>query len=259
MKYCYLILALLIASTVNAQNKLLFDTLKVDHTTKLIGRYPQYDKEKVYKDWNFIVENPESIKTLITSFVLGEEVQNEIEEPGFTLAVVQGGKEVKTWSVNPALNSVNTGGHTYRFNMENLRYLGKQYPFHYRHEKKSFKSKEDYQAYLDKQRSNERFLFAYEPTFQHEGSFELEFPRNQTFSSPQAISDYVKPYFARLVKEDDYQFAYFLSEKNLSNQNQFTITISGSKKLYNNLQIENIKQKNWSPSEAQGWFFYRVK
>ena len=41
--------------------KILFDTLTVDSTTKIIGRYPQYDKNRTFEKYNFIIEDSATI------------------------------------------------------------------------------------------------------------------------------------------------------------------------------------------------------
>jgi bisphosphoglycerate-independent phosphoglycerate mutase (AlkP superfamily) len=51
------ILFLLIVSNQVFSQKKLFDTLKIDATTKIIGRYPQYDRDKTYEKYNFIIED----------------------------------------------------------------------------------------------------------------------------------------------------------------------------------------------------------
>jgi hypothetical protein len=50
-----------------------------------------------------------------------------------------------------------------------------------------------------------------------------------------------------------------LKGKNLQDQTQFTMTIAGSKKLFDSLQIDGIKKDNWEPTVETGWFFYRTK
>ena len=37
------------------------------------------------------------------------------------------------------------------------------------------------------------------------------------------------------------------------------MTITGSKKVFNELQLENLKKENWAETVEEGWFFYRTK
>lgn len=252
---------LLLANSIwaTAQEKYIFDTSKVDATIKIIGRYPQYDKQKSYKKFNFIITDPETIKTVIMRMPLGKEGLNETEDPDFMISIIQKFDEVKTWTVNPTLQSVMSNGHTYAFDVSILKELSQKYPFDYRFDKIPFNSKSDYEEYLEKQMTNATFLFDYGPQFSYEGSFDIQFPRNNRFSSPKAISDYLTPIIEKIVAEDEYRLGYILNEKNMNDQTQYTMTISGSKKLYEQLQIDNLKNENWKKTVEIGWFFYRIK
>jgi hypothetical protein len=250
---------LTISFSLFAQEQYIFDTAKVTATTKLIGRYPQFDKEKSYKDLNFIIDDPEVIKRVIMTLPLGKEGPNTIADPNFRIIIVQDFKEIKTWIVNPNLNSVLTNGKTFEFDVSRLKRHSKTYPFDYKFEKIVFNNKEDYQSHLEKQKADKTFLFDYAPQFKYEGSFEIQFPRNETFSSPKAISEYLTPLVEKIVSKNEYRITYTLNEKNRNDQTQFTMTITGSKKLYNELQVDNLKKENWSNTIEEGWFFYRTK
>ncbi len=52
MKNLLLILISFISINVFSQ-KNIFDTLKIDSSTKIIGRYPHYDQSKTYEKYNF--------------------------------------------------------------------------------------------------------------------------------------------------------------------------------------------------------------
>jgi hypothetical protein len=258
MNNYFLIVTLALSLNLSAQDNLMFDTSKIDANTKLIGRYPQYDKQKTYKALNFIIEDSATIKAVISTLTLGKEGENTIEDPGFRLSLVRNFDEEKSWIINPSLNTAMYNGHTYAFNIHRVKKLAKKYPFKYRFDKIPFKTKQEYEAYLNKQKENKMFLFDYAPQFKYEGSFEVSFPRNQTFSSPKAISEYLEPFIEKLVSKGDYTVSYFLNEKNLKDQTQFTMTIRGSKILYDNLPLENLKKAEWKPTVEEGWFFYRT-
>ena len=256
----YLLFVILFSSfSLFGQEKLMFDITKIDSTTKLIGRYPLYDKQKTHKSLNFIVEDVETIKAMIKALPLGSEDDNIVEDPGFEIALIRNYVEEKSWSVNPSFNSVRNGGKTFSFDIKRLKKLSKKYPFDYKFEMIAFKDKAVYDSFLNKQRLDKSFLFSYDPPFGAlEGSFELEFPRNDPFSSPKAISEYLRPIIEKLVSSDQYSVSYSLNEKNMQNQTQFTMTIAGSKKLYNDLQLEGFKKGEWQPIVKQGYFFYKV-
>jgi hypothetical protein len=258
MKKYFLFLPLFFTLTLSAQHNFLFDTSKIGATTKLIGRYPQYDKQKTYKYLNFIIEDPITIKKVISTLPLGKEGENIIEDPEFRIALVQNFDEVKSWTINPGLNSAMYNGHTYAFNIDKIKDLAKAYPFDYKFDKIPFNSKEDYDKYLSKQKENKAFLFDYAPQFKYEGSFEVQFPRNHKFSSPKAISDYLTPLVEKIVSKGDYSISYILNEKNMKDQTQFTMTITGPKKLHETLKLEDLKKEEWKPTIEEGWFFYRT-
>lgn len=62
MKKIFLLIFVLSTSSAFSQ-KVLFDTLKVNSKTKIIGRYPQYDTKKTFEKFNFIIEDSVSIET----------------------------------------------------------------------------------------------------------------------------------------------------------------------------------------------------
>jgi hypothetical protein len=152
-----------------------------------------------------------------------------------------------------------SNGHTYEFDVKKLKELAKKYPFDYKFDKVPFKNKLDYEQYLEKQKIDKAFLFDYAPQFKYEGSFEIKFPRDSEFSSPKAISDYLKPLVEKIASKNEYRISYILNDKNRNDQTQFTMTITGSKKIFNELQLDNLKKENWTETSEEGWFFYRTK
>jgi len=258
MRATLFIFFLTVSISLTAQEKYIFDTAKIDAATKLIGRYPQYDKQKTYKEFNFIITDPETIKSVIMKMPLGKEGENIIEDPEFRINIVQNFDEVKTWTVNPKLKSVMSNGHTYAFDISILKELAKKYPFDYKFEKVSFKSKAEYEQYLEKQKTNPSFLFDYAPQFKYEGSFEIKFPRNEQFSSPKAISEYLTSIIEKIVSKKEYRVSYILNDKNKNDQTQFIMTITGSKKLFDELKLDNLNKENWKETLEEGWFFFRT-
>lgn len=259
MKISLFIFFLTFSLSLFGQEKYIFDTAKIDGATKLIGRYPQFDKQKTYKEYNFIITDPQTIKEVIMKMPLCKEGENIIEDPEFRLNIIQHFDEVKTWTVNPKLKSVRYNGHTYEFDISILKTLAKKYPFDYKFDKIIFKSKTDYEQYSVKQKSDPTFLFDYAPQFKYEGSFEIQFPRNDRFSSPKAISDYLTPLIENIVQKKDYRVNYILNDKNRNDPTQFTMTIIGSRKLFDELQADGLKKEHWKETVEEGWFFYRTQ
>lgn len=238
--------------------KNLFETLKLDKSTKIIGRYPQYDKSKTYEKYNFIIEDSTKIVEFIKRLKLGKEVENSTEDPSFQLTVVKNYDEIGSWTINPTLGSAMThDGHTYEFDLNQITSLNTQYPFKYYHDIKVFKSRGEYEKYLSEQKNNPKFLFDYGPQFKYEGSFEIEFPKNSKFQNPKAISEFLTQYIEKIVDKDDYSLGYILNEKNMNNRDQYTMTIQGPKKLFEQLKLDKFKNENWQPTVEDAYFFYK--
>lgn len=238
--------------------KNLFDTLKVDVSTKIIGRYPQYDKSKTFEKYNFIIDDSINIVRFIKNLKLGKEVKNSTEDPSFQLTIVKNYDEIGSWTINPTLKSAMThDGHTYEFDLTQIENLNKQYPFTYYHEIKVFNSRNEYEIYLAEQKNNPNYLFDYGPQFKYEGSFQIEFPKNSKFLHPKAISDFLAPHIEKIVNKDDYSLGYELNAKNMNNRDQYTMTIQGPKKLFEQLKLENLKNEKWQPTVEDAYFFYK--
>jgi hypothetical protein len=115
----------------------------------------------------------------------------------------------------------------------------------------------EYDQFLKVQKNNPKFLYDYSPDFEYEGSFEIEFPKSKKFPHPEAISNYLEPLVEKIAGKDNYSVTYELNTKNENNPDQFTMTIEGSKKLFNNLKLPGFKNENWQPTVAEAYFFYK--
>ena len=258
MKEILTVLLILISTNIFGQKNML-DTLTIDSKTKIIGRYPQYDKNKTYEKYNFIIEDSAIISNFIKNLKLGNEVPNSSESPSFRITIVKNFKEEGIWTINPTQKSVMThDGHTYKFDIAQITKFNEKFPFKYIHKKIIFKSPEEYQENLIEQKKNPKFLFDYKPQFKYEGSFEIEFKKSSKFSSPKTISEFLYPYIDKIAARDEYRVSYILNKKNIKNNGKsYTMTITGSKKIYENLKIKKLKNENWESTVEDGWFFFR--
>lgn len=254
-----LLILIAFSSTNLLGQKNIFDTLVIDSTTKIIGRYPQYDKSKTYEKYNFIIEDSLEIAKFAKTIKLGEEVPNSTEDPSFRINIIKNNKEKGGWTINPTLKSAMThDGHTYKFDLNQISGLNEKFPFEYYYKKVIFKSKEEYNIYLNKQKENNNFLFDYAPQFKYEGSFEIEFEQSEKFPNPKEISEFLYSYIDKIVNREEYRVSYILNEKNKKNIGKsFTMTITGPKRIFENLKIKKHKNENWQPTVEDGWFFYR--
>lgn len=258
MKTLLALISMSIFLTVNGQKA--FDSLRVDSNTKLIGTYSEYDPNHTYDHYNFVIDDSLEIVNFIKHFRYGKEVNNIVEQNEFTIRIIKNYSQVSLFSISPAFNSIRIDGHSYKFDFKNLKSVSEMFPFKYKIEKKVFRSMDEYQRYFDLQIKDKMFLFKLEPYFSDKGNFEIEFPRNSKFSSPKAISEYIKPFIEKIVLNGDYYISYALNEKNMNDQSQFTMTITGRKELFDKLKVDNLENINWSAprKESTGWFYYKT-
>ncbi|MBV4359224.1 hypothetical protein [Pinibacter aurantiacus] len=258
MKTFFLAITLLSTVGLAAQNKLLFDTSKVDAHTKLIGRYDQFDKQKSFSFLNFIIEDPATIKKVLTALPLGAEEKTDYSNLDFRIDIIQNFHKTQSWMINPNTNSILFNDSLYAFNIDKVKALAEKYPFDYRFDALPFNNQDQFDEYLAKQEKDKFFLFAYVSSFAFEGTFEIQFPRNQKFPNPTAIHDSLAPQIEKFVPKGKYSISYILDERNLGDPTQFIITIYGSRKLYDKLRVEYFRNENWKQNVAKGYFFYRT-
>lgn len=258
MKQYLLITTLLFSLELSAQNNLLFDTSKIDANTKLIGRYDQSDKQKTYQYLNFIIEDSATIKKVLGNLILGDEIKKDALHADFRIDIVQNFHKKQSYLINPVANSLLYYGNAYSFNIDKVKALAEKYPFDYRFDELPFNNQKQYDEYEEKQERDKFFLFGYVSSFAFEGSFEIQFPRNEIFRSPSAIHQYLVQRIEQIVPKGKYSISYILDERNLNDVSHYIITIHGSRKLYEQLRVENLKNHNWKQNVAKGYFFYRT-
>lgn len=251
-------LVILLYSCLNfAQSKPLLGKIVIDDSTKIIGMYPQYDKSAKYKAFNFYIDDQNIIKSLVNKLVYTEEVKNMFERNAFEIKILKGNNIIQQWDINPAYSSIRIDGVSYTFDIKLLDELAKKYPLDYDFYEKEFQNIDEYTQYLANLKEDKKFLFAYKPDFEFEGTFEIEFPKNDQFQSPKAISDFLKSKLQSIVNENKYRLTYKADNYNLNNRNQFTMTIEGSKEIYDKINLGDLRQKNWKYNRASAMFFIR--
>jgi hypothetical protein len=250
---------LLYSCFIFAQSKSLLDKIVIDGSTKIIGMYPQYDKSATYKTFNFYIDDANVIKSLVNKLVYTDEGKNIIERNDFEIKILQGNNIIQHWAISPAYSTIRIDGVSYKFDIKLLEELSKKYPFDYKFYEKEFSNSNEYNTYLTELKKDENFLFDYEPDFEFEGKFQIEFPKNSQFTSPKAISVFLEPKILAIVNKDQYNLTYIVDEYNRNNRNQFTMTIEGSKDIYEKLQIDNLSQKNWKNNRPAAMFFIKIK
>jgi hypothetical protein len=253
-----LITFLLLSFVGFSQTKSILDSVKINKKTKLIGMYAQYDKSKTYQYLNFFIDDKNIIESLKSKLTHGKIVENRIEQNDFRIIVLNGNEEVENWMLSPMNSNILMNGVYYDFNPDVVKDLAKKYPFEYTFYEKNFSNKKEYEEYKTKMSSDKNFLFAYEPFFEYEGTFEIKFPKNSEFESPQMIDDYLRPEINKIVKEENqFNISYILDERNLKNRDEYIITIECNKEVFEKLKLKKLKKINWKNNQPSGMFFMK--
>lgn len=257
MRLIILLLAsITVLQTRGQQNYL--ESLGIDSNTKLIGYAPQAEYNKAFQRQQFIIEDSATIVSFLQKLKFGNPDDGFAREESFVIAIIKNFKIQNLVSVFPASNNAKApDGKMYHFDFSQLSSYSSSYPLRMTHRSKVFPNKAAYDNYLTTQQQTENFLFFYAPEFLYEGSFEMEFPVNDTFTSPQAIMDYLKPFIERIVNPDEYDMYYEFDKKNRTQRGQKTITILASRKLFDALVVPNRKKENWRPMIEEGDFYYK--
>jgi len=253
-----LITLLLLSFVGLSQAQSILDSVKINEKTRLIGMYAQYDKSKTYEYLNFFIDDKNIIESLKSKLIRGKIVENRIEQNDFKVIVLNGNEEVENWMLSPMNSNILINGIYYEFNSEKLKDLAKKYPLEYTFYEKNFSSKNEYEEYKTKMCKDKNFLFAYEPFFEYEGTFEITFPKNSEFESPKMIDDYLRPELNKIVKEENqFNISYELDERNLKNRDEYIMTIECHKEIYERLKLKNLKNTNWKNNKPSGMFFMK--
>lgn len=227
-----------------------------DASTKVYGMSFLTDATKANEKYNFILENETAIKFAKPLLEYGFQASSaQAEESGFMVYVVKDKKIVDQWLVNPSFYNVFHDGVPYSFNPDNLAVIADKYPLIYKEEKRVYKNEKDYKKQRDALFRDPYNLIITEPDFVYEGYFEIQFPKNEQFQNSQAIDAYLRPLIEKISKKK-FEINYALSEKNILDRNQFTMTILSEENVYKKLKLDNLEKGAWQllPYEA---YIYR--
>ncbi len=231
---------------------------KVDDSTKIVAYGDFLDENG--KDFNFIIEKPDEIKNFISGIEYGEKVYNIHSQESIEIHLIQDYQDITSLNVVPKYKRVfANNGYSYQFDLDQLNsWREKYHSLKYTRKGLNFKSMEEFEKFLSSQKQNPNFLYSSRPIFRYEGSFEIEFPKNNVFNNPQAVMDYLKPLIEKIEPDQNkFGMSYELDDKNFNNKNQYTITISGSKQIFDNLKVDNYKNSNWALIVENATFYYK--
>ena len=237
----------------------LLDTLRVSSKTRIIGKC--YDHSNPNDLYSFLLKDSTSIVQFAKSLEAGKKVMNMINGPEFDVEIVNDYVVTDYISVNPMLNTIRLKGNTYVFDFGLIKNLHKTYPLICDEKKVNFNSKKEVDDYVIEIKKDTNLLYYFLPEFKDEGSFSLTVKKSKLFNSPKAVMDYLTPNIEKIVKHDEYMMMYFVEMSQIAKQIQsdsYTITISGSKKLFDNLNVDNVKKDNWrNTGKISGSFFMK--
>ena len=224
---------------------------------RLIGMYPFYDESREFENYNFIIDDLSEIDKALSSLKYGNEIPNTSTRNELNIRLLDGEDIIKTWSINPKRSYVRIHGHTFKFEIDPLIKLSSKYGFKYRFENIIFKSKKEYFDYFNEHKQREKYLFSYEPDFKMEGEFELEFKKTKSLNSPNKAFTFISKKLKGYKIFEDYRAGYEISEKNKTQKNQYTITITTRKEIYDNVDFSPSVKGKWLPKKIESRFFYR--
>ncbi|KMQ64910.1 hypothetical protein ACM46_11925 [Chryseobacterium angstadtii] len=250
MKKTILFIILALSQIVHGQNKLFkSDNLTDTDSVKIIGMYPKWDKNKSYEKYNFLITDKKVIDSLIESVEYAEPTKNISEQNNFSIILTKGNKVINRWSISPKFTNININGSSRQFDISIVDNLSKKYFFKYIWYEKEFKNEKEFSKFNAEILKQEKTLYVNKPIFVYEGSFELQFPKNETFPHPKAIDEYLRPQIEKIVKEKKFSISYKLDEFNMKNRDQYTITVEGPYFLFTDLKEKNSKKGKWVPAK----------
>lgn len=254
------VISLFIFSQLFSQTKL-FESIKNENidSLKIIGMYYNWDKNKTYEKYNFYITDKEIIDSLINNTYYYEPTKNIIEQNNFSIIVTKNNQILDRWSVNPKFENISIKGQCHKFDILTLDKLAKKYPFKYNWYKQEFKNKEEFEKFYDKKIIDKNTLFIYKPNFVYEGSFEIQFPKDETFQNPKAIDEYLRPKIEKISKDEKFSISYALTEFNMKNRDQYTMTISGSKNIFSKLKEKKGTKGSWTPTKLEAQIFEKIE
>jgi hypothetical protein len=254
MKNLFCIL-LFLKITCYGQGTSLLKDIKFDDSTKLIGMYAHYDKNKTYENYNFCITDIKDISEISNKLVYQEETTNVFGRE-YYIIVLRGNKIVKKWSVSLRTESISIDGHSYRFDSKKIKKLSKKYSFEYDFSKKTFENKSQFLLFEKNLKDDKNFLFLYAPEFRFEGEFDLEFKKSDIFLNAQAIYIYLKPKLDSIEAQGtETRFIYKANDYNMQHKGQYSMTLSCSYAVYKDFQEPNAIKKEWQPAVFEATIF----
>jgi hypothetical protein len=235
----------------------LLDTLKISSKTQIIGNCG--NNSNPYNLYSFLLKDSTSIVQFAKSLVAGKKVMNMINGPEFNIEIVNDYLLTTHIAINPSLNTIRLKGNTYEFDFGQIKELHKEHPLISYEKKVSFSHKKEADNYVTEIKKDTNLLYYSAPEFNYEGSFSMTAEKSRLFNSPKAVMDYLRIEIEKIVSKGEYMMFYSFNVKQIDKviqSDSYTITISGSKKLFDNLIVNKVKKDNWKSSGKEVGLFY---
>ncbi|HEY4873997.1 MAG TPA: hypothetical protein VIH86_00355 [Puia sp.] len=235
----FLVFLFLSANFSYSQTNLYPDSVNVSDSTILIATSTEY------KEYEFCIEmSNEAIKEL-KKLTYGQEKEYSYEKFPVVIKLVTKGKITKIWSIHILSSIIEVDGKKYFFDTTLLSSLHKKYPINYVVEEKVFTSQFELDNYYQALLKDKTFLYIVPRIFGSEyiERFNLTFKKNEVFSSPEVIGNYLDPEISKLVPEGKFSIGYEpFGDAKKDSSNEFTVTIESMIEIYNSFNDTNAKK-----------------
>lgn len=245
IKQILLTATIALANFATGQVTSMINDKNVDASTKVYGMASLNDATKAYEKFNFMLENTAAIQFAKPLLEYGYQSSIfQAQDNGLMIYMVKDKKIVDQWLVNPGLYNTFHDGTPYSYDADKLAVIAEKFPLLYKEEKRQYKNEKEYQKQRQALFSDPYNLIITEPDFTYEGYFDVQFPQNEQFKDPEAVIAYLKPIVEKLTKKK-FDITYSISEKNILDRTQFTVTIAGEENIYKKIKLENVQKGDW--------------
>jgi hypothetical protein len=248
MRHYILFIFLLVTISACGQKNSIFKDYKFDSTYTLLSLSPMKETGLQYPDLCFIIKDASELNKLKSSWTLSKKTERIFDMSPVSLYLIKDKVLEKVWTISPVYQNVLNDGDYYEFDIQGLKKLANKFPLSYVQNIDTLLSKNDYLTFAEKCKQNSKFLFLLEPGFEYEGQFTLEVKKDNKLNSPKAAIEMLEKKYNKLVPKDSYHIIYVLTDKNLNDQSQMTLTVESSKVLYDKIVNNEYNKSSWIPS-----------
>jgi len=249
MRSILVFLFLIIAASTNGQVESIFKDYHFDNSYTLLSISPNIKGRLLYSEYCFILKDLSDLQKVKSSWIIKKKGENLFDASPITVCLIKDKSLVEIWTFSPKYNTISVDGDEYLFNPQLLKNLSKKFPFNYSQHIDTVKTKNDYKLFIQKIKSNPKFVFEYgEPDFKYEGTFNIEFKVDKKINSPDAAIKSLKEQLKKMGKAYKYSVSYLpFSESNSNQSARITLTVESNKDLYNDLKNGAFVKGSWVP------------